>query len=146
MSPTNPERTPAISDVLAAVVTLSRELAAPRTAPFGDVHLTRTQLEILFILAHASQPVTPGALAATLRITRGAITQSMDQLREQHLVEQSMSGHDGRVRMWRLTGAAAATVETFERAAIERATPWFARLSTDELHRLATLIGKVETH
>lgn len=144
MSPLRSDRVHSIGVVLEAVVTLSRELAAARATPFGDMRLTRTQLQILFILAHSQQPVTPGTLAAALKMTRGAITQSMDQLREHRLAEQSTYGHDGRVRVWRLTTVAGETVAAFERAAIERATPWFAELSTDELHHLATLIGKVE--
>ncbi len=65
---------------------LSRSLASPRSTPFGDAVLTRTQLEVLFVLAHAEDPVAPGQLAATLKVTPGAITQTVEQLRDQGLV------------------------------------------------------------
>lgn len=138
------DRATQIGSVLESVITLSRALASPRMTPFGDAVLTRTQLEILFVLAHETEPVAPGRLAATLRVTPGAITQTMDQLRDQDLVEQSPSGLDGRVRVWRLTDAAATQVAAFEAATVRRTTPWFTSLSPDELETLAALISRVE--
>ncbi|WP_240694865.1 MarR family winged helix-turn-helix transcriptional regulator [Cryobacterium sp. SO1] len=138
------DRATQIGSVLESVITLSRALASPRMTPFGDAVLTRTQLEILFVLAHETEPVAPGRLAATLRVTPGAITQTMDQLRDQDLVEQSPSGLDGRVRVWRLTDAAATQVAAFEAATVLRTTPWFTSLSPDELDTLAALISRVE--
>jgi DNA-binding MarR family transcriptional regulator len=136
-------RSTQIGTVLESIISLSRSLAAPRSTPFGDTVLTRTQLEILFVLAHDDGPVTPGRLAATIKVTPSAITQTMDQLRDQHLVERSSSHSDGRVRMWRLTEAAAAQVAAFESATVARAEPWFADLSVDELEHLAALISRV---
>lgn len=138
------DRATQIGSVLESAIMLSRALARPRLTPFGDAVLTRTQLEILFVLAHAMEPVTPGRLAATLRVTPGAITQTMDQLRDQHLVEQSPSDLDARVRVWRLTDAAATQVAAFEAATVLRTTPWFSSLSPDELDTLAALISRVE--
>jgi DNA-binding MarR family transcriptional regulator len=133
-----------IGTVLESIVALSHAMASPRVTPFGDRMLTRTQLEILFLLAHAKHPVTPGHLAATLKVTPGAITQTMDQLRGANLVEQSASDLDGRVRVWRLTGAAARSVTAFEAETVERTAPWFAALSDLELATLAELVSRVE--
>ncbi|MDN3494922.1 MarR family transcriptional regulator [Planococcus sp. APC 4015] len=138
------DRAVAIGTILESVVTLSRALSSPRTTPFGDAVLTRTQLDILFLLAHADEPFTPGRLSSSLKLTPGAITQTMDQLRDQRLVEQSASPRDGRVRVWHLTDAAAAQVLEFESVAIARTAPWFASFSSDELDALAVLIKRVE--
>ncbi len=138
------DRATQIGTVLESIITLSRALATPRATPFGDAVLTRTQLEILFILARAAEPVTPGRLAATVKVTPGAITQTMDQLRDQRLVEQSSSDLDGRVRVWRLTDDATTQVAAFEAATVLRTAPWFAALAADELDTLAALISRVE--
>lgn len=138
------ERTTAIGDVLEAVVTLSRGLAGPRSTPFGDLVLTRTQWDILFLLAHDAEPVTPGRLARTLKVTPGAITQAMDQLRTHALVEQFSSDSDGRARVWRLTASASAQVAAFEAATIDRTAPWFDALSDGELAQLAALLKRVD--
>lgn len=137
------QRATQIGAVLEAVVTLSRELAAPRTTPFGDAVLTRTQLDILFVLAHSSERVAPGRLAATLRITPGAITQTVDQLRERGLVEQSVSDDDARSRVLTLTPSARDQVAAFEAATVLRVMPWFAALSDGELAGLAASITKI---
>ncbi|WP_241992620.1 MarR family winged helix-turn-helix transcriptional regulator [Cryobacterium lactosi] len=138
------DRATQIGSVLESIFTLSRALASPRMTPFGDAVLTRTQLEILFVLAHENEPVAPGRLAATVRVTPGAITQTMDQLREKNLVDQSPSDLDGRVRVWRLTETATAQVAAFEAATVLRTSPWFTSLSPDELATLAALISRVE--
>lgn len=138
------DRSAHIGTVLESIVMLSRALANPRSSPFGDTVLTRTQLEILFVLAHAEEPITPGQLAATLQVTPGAITQTMHQLRNQALVEQSSSDSDGRVRVWKLTASAREQVAGFEYATIARMAPWFQALSAGELDQLSTLLSRVQ--
>ncbi len=133
-----------IGAFLTAVVGLSRALAAPRSTPFGDEALTRTQLDILFLLAHATSPVTPGSLAEALRVTRGAITQTVDQLRSAGLVERTAAEHDARSRVLSLTPAARAQVQAFEAATVHRVAPWFTEMSDLDLEVLAALITRVK--
>lgn len=137
------DRASQIGSVLERVVALARALGAPRSTPFGDAVLTRTQLDILFVLSHHNGPVTPGRLAATMKVTAGAITQTMDQLRDKGLVAQSSSEADGRVRMWELTESAAGQVAEFEAATVARTAPWFASLSAEELDQLGTLLRRI---
>lgn len=137
-------RSAQVGEVLAAVVRLSRSIAAPRSTPFADTVLTRTQLDVLFHLAHAKDTVSAGQLATQLQVTPGAVTQIVDQLREQDLVEQFTSDRDGRVRLLRLTGSARSQVETFETDAVKRAEPWFEALADDAVAELAGLLARVE--
>lgn len=137
-------RSSQVGEVLEAVVRLSRSLANPRSTPFGSTVLTRTQLDVIFVLAHAPHPVTPGHLAALLQITPGAVTQLVDQLREHDLVEQFASDQDGRVRLLRLTGSARSQVEAFETVVVHRAAPWFEGLTDDALTELAGLLAQVK--
>ncbi|TFC96793.1 MULTISPECIES: MarR family transcriptional regulator [Cryobacterium] len=148
MTPTAPmltsDRSIQVGEVLAAVVRLSRLLASPRSTPFGSTVLTRTQLDVLFLLAHEPDAVAPGQLAAPLQVTRGAVTQLVDQLREHDLVEQFASDQDGRVRLLRLTDDARSQVEAFESRAIQRSAPWFDTLTDDALTDLARLLVQVK--
>ncbi|WP_051427496.1 MarR family transcriptional regulator [Arthrobacter sp. H20] len=143
-SSTNPERTHQIRTILAQVVRLSRMVAAPRSTPFGDTALTRTQLDILFVLAHSDEPVTPGRLADILQVTPGAITQTVEQLRSVGLVDQTALASDGRSRLLRLTDTAAERVDAFETAKVVGAAQWFGELSNDELTDIAALLSKVK--
>ena len=137
-------RSKEVGEVLAAVVRLSRSLANPRSTLFGSTVLTRTQMDVLFLLAHAQGAPTPGQLAARLHVTPGAITQIVDQLRERDLVERFASDQDGRLRLVRLTGSARSQVEAFDSAVVERAAPWFETLTDDALTDLAGLLAQVK--
>lgn len=139
-----PARAHHIGIVLEGIVGLSRSLARPRATPFGDATLTRTQLEILFILAHSAAPVAPGQLATMLRMTPGAITQTVDHLRDLGLAEQAVADHDKRARVLQLTASARAHVESFEAATVMRVAPWFDALTDEDLARLSGLLARVE--
>jgi DNA-binding MarR family transcriptional regulator len=140
-----PNRADHIRAILDTLVGVSRAIALPRATPFGETTLTRTQMDILFRLAHSGEAVTPGGLAESLRVTPGAITQSVEQLRHAGLVQQQIAVHDGRTRVLQLSHDARMQVEAFETATAGRAAPWFAGLSDDQLTDLAALLGRVET-
>ena len=142
--PTTSDRSRQVGEVLASVVRLSRSLESPRLTPFGDTVLTRTQLEVLFFLAHAQDSVTPGQLAAVLRLTPGAISQIVGQLSKHDLVEQVASDQDGRLRLLRLTESAGSQVQAFEAVAVQRAAPWFESLTDDALTDLVGVLAQVK--
>ncbi len=129
-----------VASVLTQIADIGRDLAATRARPFGEIRLTRNQLDALFVLAHAAAPVTPGALATALTVTPGAVTQLVDALRGHGLVETAPHPDDGRARIVRLTDAAREQVESFERTAADRVAPRFAALSTAQLARLRDLL------
>ena len=133
-----------VGDVLAEVVALGRSVAAERRTPFEGVELTSSQLSLLFLLAHSPEPVTPGAAASALGLTRGAVTQLVDGLRTLGLVESVPHPHDRRSRILRLTEAERRRVAHYEAGVVRRLMPQFDALSDGELHTLATLLGRVE--
>ncbi|UOE43423.1 MarR family winged helix-turn-helix transcriptional regulator [Agromyces larvae] len=133
---------PRIAAVLESIALLGRELSATRDTPFGDVRLTRSQLDALFLLTRAPSGLTPGALAAALGLTAGAVTQLVDGLRTEELVEQMVNPRDARSRMLRLTQAAKDRVGAFEAAVAARLAPRFDALSDAELDRLGRLLAK----
>ncbi|WP_210506345.1 MarR family winged helix-turn-helix transcriptional regulator [Naasia sp. SYSU D00057] len=133
-----------IARVLEGVVLLSRTLTSHRRAPFAARRLTGTQIETLFLLAHRSGPLTPGRLARLLGITAGAVTQLLDGLREEGLVEVTANPEDARSRIVSLTRDAAAEVARFESEAVVSLLPRFAALTDGELTELADLLHRVE--
>ncbi|QEO14507.1 MarR family transcriptional regulator [Agromyces intestinalis] len=138
------ERMRRISVVLDAVAVIGRELSATRDTPFGGVRLSRSQLDALFILTRSAAGLTPSSLAASLGVTAGAVTQLVDGLREQGLVEQTANPADARSRLLRLTDPARARVAAFEAAVTARLAPRFDRLSDTELDRLGRLLAKIQ--
>ncbi|WP_350349525.1 MarR family transcriptional regulator [Agromyces sp. G08B096] len=126
--------------VLESVTLLGRAIAAERRTPFEGLTLTRSQLETLFLLAHSAAPLTPGRVADRLGITPGAVTQLVDGLKAEGLVETDRHPDDARSRVLRLTAGAAQQVERFEADTTTRLLPVFEQLSDDELDQLARLL------
>lgn len=137
------ERKESVGAVLAEVVALSRSIASERRTPFEGVELTSSQLSVLFLLARATEGVTPGEVASSLGLTRGAVTQLVDGLRAAALVESVPNPTDRRSRILRLTDVARTRVADFEQSMVRRLMPAFDALSDRELDRLAELLGKV---
>ncbi len=137
-------RSAAIGMVLETVTLLSRSMTSTRSTPFGNAALTRTQWDILFLLARAVEPVPPGRVAERLGVTAGAVTQNVEQLRQVGLVDQSRSVRDGRVRELQLTDTARAQVEEFESAMVARMGSWFDALDDREISNLSELLTRVE--
>ena len=140
------DREELIGAVLAEVVALSRSIAPERRTPFEGVDLTVSQLSVLFLLAHARRAVTPGEVASTLGITRGAVTQLVDGLRAAGLVESVSNPDDRRSRILQLTDAERKRVADFEKGVIRRLTPSFEELSDGDLDRLVELLSRVRPH
>lgn len=137
------DREESIGAVLTGVVAINRELAVGRRTPFGESRLTPTQLQLLFLLAHSEQTVSPGAAAARLGITAGAVTQLVEGLRSAGLVESVPNPDDRRARILRLTATQRERVAAFEHDVVQRLTPRFASLGDAELRTLAALIARV---
>ncbi|MFF2832312.1 MarR family winged helix-turn-helix transcriptional regulator [Cellulosimicrobium cellulans] len=135
------ERLGAIMEHLA---TLGRELAGAKAGPFGDVRLSRSQLDALFLLAHAPGDLTPGRLAAHLGVTAGAVTQLVDGLRRHGLVETTPHPGDGRTRLLVLTPSARESVDAFEQEVVDRISARFDALDDDRLEQLELLLRAVQ--
>ena len=131
-----------ISAVLEAVAMVARELMTGREPPFGR-RMTRNQVDVLFILAHSAEPVTPTHLADGLGVTPGAVTQLVDGLAGLGLVNSTTHPHDARSRVIRLTPAARSAVDDFEWQAVQRMAHRFDELTDEQLSVLAASLSSV---
>ena len=104
---------------IAAIVMWPRVTASHRMIPFGELNLSRAQLEVLFYIAHSPSPATPGAIAGRLGVTAGAVTQLVAGLVELGLVRQDRDTVDGRRRLLVLEPTAQQQVAGFEQAIID---------------------------
>jgi len=132
-----------VATVLEVVTVIGRLIAAQRRAPFGGRQLTRSQIQTLFLLSHSPDPMTPSRLAQALDITAGAVTQLIDGLRVEGLVEATANPGDARSRILSLSPEAATEVRQFESDIVDRLLPRFAALGDAELATLARLLRRV---
>lgn len=138
------DRRELIGGAVEQLVRWTRVLAAVRaeigSAPFEGTSLTSTQREALFLIAHDTGPTTPGSLATALAITPGAVTQLVEGLRREGLVEQTANPADARSRLLALTPDATKRLAAFERAFTDAVASRFDRLDEGELAELARLL------
>lgn len=139
----SPHRAAHVAAVLESVTRLGSSIAAGPRVLFHGRDLTRTQMQALFTLAHTPTPVTPGQLATGLGVTAGAVTQLIDGLRDQRLVETTPNLDDARSRVIRLTADAAEEVQRFEGAIVERLLPRFDSFGDDELIALSHALARI---
>ena len=125
-----------------ALVEVTRQLQTPRRTPFAGERLARSQLEALFVLAHRDT-VTPSLLAATLRVTVGAVTQLVTGLRERDLVTQHPHPDDARSVVLALTPQAVEEIGRFEVAFLDAVAPRFDALPDDRIRDLAALLDAI---
>ena len=110
--------------------------------PLRELNLSRAQLEVLFHIAHSPSPATPGAIAARLGVTAGAVTQLVAGLSDLGLVRQDRDTTDGRRRLLILEPTAQQQVAGFEQAIIDDLSPRFDALSDAELATLTGLLAR----
>ncbi len=122
----------------------ARFLDSRRTFPFGDLNLTRSQVEALFLIAHADGPATPGLLAESLQVTPGAVTQLMVGLTDAGLVVYQRDPDDARRRVLELSAVSRARVEAFEQDAIRHLAPRFDGLDDNEVRTLARVLARIK--
>lgn len=131
-----------IDSVLVPLVRLGRAVQRAQRMPFEGRVRGRTDLEALFLLAHAVEPITPKRLAEELDVTPGAVTQLVDRLRADGILEQHPHPADARSRIVRLTADAEREVAVYEREVIDTVAPAFAGLDDAELGLLAGLLAR----
>ena len=136
------DRDPLIGGAIEAIVMWSRVVDSHRMISFGELNLSRAQLEVLFHIAHSPSPATPGAIAARLGVTAGAVTQLVAGLSDLGLVRQDRDTTDGRRRLLILEPTARTHVEGFEQAIIDDLSPRFDALSDAELATLTGLLAR----
>jgi DNA-binding MarR family transcriptional regulator len=143
---TGPTRLSLLGEVLESVVSWSRLLGSTRAAPFHGLQLSRSQLEALFLIAHRPAPMSPGVLANELKVTRGAVTQLLDGLRQAGLVDQRPHPSDARSRVLTLTAGAGSQVAEFELHIVTELAHEFSDLDDTELATLASLLARTVRH
>ncbi len=141
-----PTRMSLLGEVLESVVSWSRLLGSTRAAPFHGLQLSRSQLEALFLIAHRPAPMSPGVLAHELKVTRGAVTQLLDGLRQAGLVDQRPHPSDARSRVLTLTTDAGTQVDEFELHMVTELAGEFSDLDDTELATLAGLLARTVRH
>jgi DNA-binding MarR family transcriptional regulator len=97
-----------------------------------DDDLPYALISLLFAIAR-NEPVTASDLAASERVTKPAITRSLNRLTELELISREQHPHDGRASVIRLTAAGNAERRRILRSRDVWLSEHLSRLSADEI-------------
>jgi DNA-binding MarR family transcriptional regulator len=97
-------------------------------------------MNLLFVLSQ-SEGISVAQLAKRLQVTSGAVSQTVDILREAGLVTSEVNPADRRGRFLRLTSDARIEVNQFQQSYLEGIAPRFASLSLEEIFELDRILA-----
>lgn len=137
-------RAESLARVIERMAIVTREVNARGAYPFKALGLRRAAMNLLFALAR-SDGARVAELAERLGITSGAVTQTVDGLRELGLVTSEVSADDRRGRTISLTAEARREIDGFEQQYIEAVAPAFDALSTADVLELDRILSTLST-
>ncbi len=135
-------RAESLARVIERIAVVTRDVTMRGTYPFQRLGLRRAPMNLLFALSR-DDGVRVADLAARLGISSGAVTQTVDSLREAGLVVSEVSPDDRRGRIISLSDMARDEIREFERQYIDAVAPAFDALSTDEVIELDRLLSAI---
>lgn len=137
------KRTESISELVAALTSIKRAMHGKSYQCTSGKSLSTGQLMILFAIKHHG-PISGQELAVRLAMTPGGVSQLVETLVEDNLVERTTKPQDRRVQELTLTElgeAEVASIETERLAIIRHATK---ELTDNELQQLVRTLQKIQ--
>lgn len=132
-----------LAKLTAALDTMKQAMAGMRERLIAGLDLTRTQLEILMLVAH--QPQTTGELARKIGITGSAVTQTVDTLVRRDLLERHPDEADRRITHLQLSAAGRALSDKLHAQRHDRLKVLAASLTPAEIDLLVSATEKFAT-
>jgi DNA-binding MarR family transcriptional regulator len=104
---------------------------------------TPAQMGVLQTLLSGEEGMTPQELSGCLSVTPATVTGNLNALEDDGLIERTRTRDDRRVVHVRLTPAGREKVKKWRTVFEGELQEHFASLSNDELHQLASLLGRL---
>jgi len=122
-----------------------RDMHKEQKFPFGDLVLTRQQMMIMFFINEKKGGVSAKEIAEFLKVTAGAVTQFIDGLVKNGLVERAESNTDKRSMDIGLTKMAKEKFDHFKKDYMDKINQAFDELNNQELKQFIGLTEKIKT-
>lgn len=123
---------------------VTRTVTSAKNIPFHGCTLSQSEARVMMYIAQSPEgSMSVKELAQTLRVTSGAITQTIDGLVENNLVTRRESKSDRRVLDIALTKKAHEEFAAFQKKYFTGIAPVFEVLSDAEIEQLTRLLSKV---
>lgn len=135
-------RAESLARVIERFAVVTRDVTARGSHPFKALGLGRASMNLLFALSRKDS-ARVADLADRLGVTSGAVTQTVDVLREAGLVTSEVSADDKRGRVISLSDEARREIRGFEQQYIDAVAPAFDALSTADVLELDRILAAV---
>jgi DNA-binding MarR family transcriptional regulator len=126
------DRTEIIAKLMDTLDLAKRSMHAHMQTVVEGHAISRTQLELLFTI-HVSQPTTAKDLAQKLQLTAGAISQLVEELVEQGLIERETDASDRRRQVLRASANGDKLIKAFDKRRRDIMNRVIQDLSDEEL-------------
>lgn len=121
-----------------------RDMHKEQKFPFGDLVLTRQQMMIMLFINEKKEIASIKEITEFLQVTPGAVTQFIDGLVKNKLVERVESDTDRRSINIRLTKMAEEKFDYLKKDYIDKITQAFKGLDNKELEQFVVLTEKIK--
>lgn len=131
--------------VFSRISRLARRLDLARREAYAEQGLEIWEFDVLSTLRREGAPheLTPGQLISALLVSSGTMTNRIDRLQQQKLVERVPDLHDKRVVHVRLTPLGVAKVDAALTTLVKFEHGVIASLTTDEREELGQLLSQI---
>jgi len=134
-----------ITSIFEAMNATKRSMHGRLHALIGDSPISRSQLELLFVLKQL-QPVTSKKLADHMQLTPGAVSQLVEGLADEAFVSRETDPSDRRLQILRLSKSGMQELQRIEKNRHELFKHVLDDLTDDELALLLRINQKIATH
>jgi DNA-binding MarR family transcriptional regulator len=137
-----PSATEAVLNIVRTAGLLLAEVAAV-TQRYG---LSPAGMNVLTILEHAPEPLSPRVIAEALIVTSSTVTGLLDSLEKRGFIRRSSHPSDRRMLLIEITDAGSALMRDLGEPLVRSEMEWLSCLTAREQERLIGLLGRVQHH
>lgn len=123
---------------------ITRDINSSKKLLFGEHNLSKTEGDILFIIAHEKRGETIKELSKSLKVTHGAISQFVESMTKKGLVSRESDEYDGRITRVILSEKAKEEFKIFEKTHFRKISAIFDELNNEEIETLTGLLTKIK--
>lgn len=139
-----PEYFPETIDAAAQFLSLAAQAHIKQEATFGEYGLTSGRFTLLmFLRAEESRALSPSELAKRASVSRGTMTQFIDALERDHLVQRVDDLNDRRAMLVKLTVKGEETIKKIVPVFLRYLSVFTQSLNKEERKQLLYLMSKV---
>lgn len=137
---------PSATEAVLNIVRTSNLLLARVAAITQRFDLSPTGMNVLTILEHAPEPLSPRAIADALIVTSSTVTGLLDSLEKRGLIRRTPHPSDRRMLLIEITDAGRMLMQDLGQPLVRSEMEWMSCLTSEEHEQLIKQLGRIQSH